>query len=109
MDAIGGTAIDVTTIDQAVEDLHIDRVDLIKMDIESGEVDAPRGTDATLLSLAPKLAVFVCHKPHDLPDTAALIGHAQPDCSLYLSHRSPNWNETVLYACVSTANGPHSR
>lgn len=109
MDAAGGITIDMTTIDQVVEDLHLDRVDLIKMDIEGGEVDALRGAERTLRRLAPRLAVCVYHRPHDLPDIVALVRHARPDYSLYLSHRSPNWNETVLFACVSPVSGPGSQ
>lgn len=105
MDRAGEITIDMMTIDQVVEDLGLARVDLIKMDIEGGEVDALRGAEGTLRRLALRLAVCVYHRPHDLPDIAALIRHARPDYSLYLSHHSPNWNETVLFACVSPTCG----
>jgi FkbM family methyltransferase len=108
MDPAGETTVDVTTIDLAVEDLHLDRVDFIKMDIEGGEVDALRGAQSTLRRLGPRLAICVYHNSHDLPDIATLVRQARPDYSLYLSHRSPNWNETVLFACIPMPNGAES-
>ena len=95
----------MTTIDLAVEQLHLDRVDFIKMDIEGGEVEALHGAEATLKKFGPTLAICVYHRPHDLPDIAAIMRQARPDYSLYLSHKSPNWNETVLFARVPTADG----
>jgi FkbM family methyltransferase len=109
VDDTGDMTIDVTTIDRAVDELRVDHVDFIKMDIEGGEVDALRGAKETLRRFSPRLAISVYHRPNDLPDIARKILETRPDYSLYLSHKSPNWDETVLFACVPTGNGSRSQ
>jgi FkbM family methyltransferase len=90
-------SIPTVTIDDVVEQQHLGRVDLIKMDIEGGEVDALRGAKGTLRAFAPRLAISVYHRPNDLPDIVAVVRQALPDCQLYLSHKSPGLAETVLF------------
>jgi len=104
IDAAGETQIQVTTIDDAVQSERMERVDFIKMDIEGGEVDALTGAQATLRDLAPKLAICVYHKPHDLPDIVNVIHQARPDYQIYLQHKSPELRETVLFASVVPSN-----
>lgn len=53
--------IELTTIDAAVEELGLDRVDAIKMDIEGAEVRALRGARRTLARFRPQLAVATEH------------------------------------------------
>lgn len=47
----------LTTIDRVVEDLHLTRVDFIKLDIENAEANALRGAIRTLARYRPRLAV----------------------------------------------------
>jgi FkbM family methyltransferase len=47
----------LTTIDRAVEDLHLERVDFIKLDIENAEANALRGAQNTLAAFRPRVAV----------------------------------------------------
>jgi FkbM family methyltransferase len=47
----------LTTIDHAVEALHLDRVDFIKLDVENAEANALRGAAQTLARFHPRLAV----------------------------------------------------
>jgi hypothetical protein len=47
----------LTTIDHAVKDLNIERVDFIKLDIENAEANALRGATDTLRAFHPRLAV----------------------------------------------------
>lgn len=47
----------LTTIDQVVEQLHLTRVDFIKLDIENAEANALRGASKTLARYHPRLAV----------------------------------------------------
>jgi len=98
VDAESTESVPAVTIDDVVEQQHLGRVDFIKMDIEGGEVDALRGADETLRKFAPRLAISVYHRPHDLPDIVTLILQACPDYRLYLSHKSPGWADTVLFA-----------
>ncbi len=56
-----GETIRLTTIDAAVEELKLDRVDAIKMDIEGAEVRALRGARRTLARFRPQVAVATEH------------------------------------------------
>jgi FkbM family methyltransferase len=47
----------LTTIDHAVQALHLDRVDFIKLDVENAEAHALRGAQQTLARFRPRLAV----------------------------------------------------
>ena len=58
-------SIEVTTIDALVADLHLARVDFIKMDIEGAERNALRGARQTLLRYRPRLAVSAYHQKGD--------------------------------------------
>ena len=53
-----------TTIDDLVNDLHLDRLNWIKMDIEGGEIEALKGAEHTLRQCRPSLFVEV----HDTVD-----------------------------------------
>jgi hypothetical protein len=68
------------------------------MDIEGAEVDALRGAVNTLTRFAPRLAISVYHRPHDLPDIAMLIRDTCPDYRLYLSQKPPGLCDTILFA-----------
>jgi FkbM family methyltransferase len=53
----------VTTIDNLVAELKLDRVDFIKMDIEGAEPKALAGARATLAKYHPRLSVSAYHEP----------------------------------------------
>jgi len=100
----GETRIEVASIDDTVRDERIERVDFIKMDIEGGEVDALAGARETISRFGPKLAICVYHKPRDLPDIVQSIWKDRQDYKFYLSHSSPELQETVLFAKVGKGN-----
>ena len=53
------------TIDDQVDKLGLDRVDLIKMDIEGAERHALAGAKETLKNFGPKMALCVYHRDDD--------------------------------------------
>ncbi len=55
----------LTTIDKLVEELHLDRVDYIKMDIEGAEPRALLGARNTIRRFHPRMAISVYHTPTD--------------------------------------------
>jgi FkbM family methyltransferase len=61
----------LTTIDLLVEELHLPRVDFIKMDIEGSEKWALRGGTQTIRKFRPRMALSTEH----LPDDAYAIPH----------------------------------
>jgi FkbM family methyltransferase len=66
----------VTTIDALVKELHLPRVDYVKMDIEGSEREALRGAQNTLRSFKPRLMLDMYHRPDDPDALPALIQDA---------------------------------
>ena len=66
----------LTTIDLMVEELHLPRVDFIKMDIEGAEKWALRGGAQTIRKFRPRMALSTEHLPDDaytIPRTVKTI------------------------------------
>src|SRR6185295_19701452 len=51
----------LTTVDHMVAELHLNRVDFIKMDIEGAERRAIAGASATIRRFRPRMAITVYH------------------------------------------------
>lgn len=69
----------VTTIDKLVEELHLERVDIIKMDIEGAEREALAGAANTIRRFRPRMAISVYHLADDPVVIAALISSIRYD------------------------------
>ena len=66
-------SVPVTTVDRLAEQLHLGRVDFIKMDIEGAEREALRGGFHTLARDIPTLMIDMYHRPDDLQVLPAVI------------------------------------
>ena len=64
-DGSPGVQAPLTTIDKAVAELKLDRVDYIKMDIEGAETRALAGARETVAKFHPRLSVATEHSPED--------------------------------------------
>jgi FkbM family methyltransferase len=60
-DGEGDIKVQVTSIDQVVEQLGLTKLDYIKMDVEGAEVKGLRGAERTILSMRPRLCVATEH------------------------------------------------
>jgi FkbM family methyltransferase len=69
----------VTTIDRVAEELRLDRVDLIKMDIEGAEQKALLGGQKTIRKHKPRLAVCVYHGSSDAEQVPKVIAGLRSD------------------------------
>jgi FkbM family methyltransferase len=85
-------------IDDFVRDRHLDRLDLIKMDIEGAEFDALQGARATLQQYHPQLALCVYHSPADFARLARFVDDLDLTYRFYLGHLTIHAEETILYA-----------
>jgi FkbM family methyltransferase len=69
----------LTTIDQLVNDLSLERVDFIKMDIEGSEQRAILGAKNTIARFKPRLAIAANHLPNDPERIPALVREIWPE------------------------------
>ena len=74
----GRIQVPVSTIDRIAAELHITRVDFIKMDIEGAEREALAGAKQTLARDFPRLMLDTYHRPDDVRVLPLVIGNANP-------------------------------
>lgn len=92
-----GNEIDVVTIDDDI----LEKVTLIKMDIEGGEQDALKGCKRHITEERPKLLICVYHNNRDIVEVPKMIMEMRDDYKLYLrSNGKHKWvpQELVLFA-----------
>jgi FkbM family methyltransferase len=61
------TYIDCVTIDDLLDELKLNRLDMIKMDIEGAEIEALQGSEKTLSNYCPHVAIASYHNRDDEP------------------------------------------
>ena len=81
-----GVKVPLTTIDKLVAELHLPRVDFIKMDIEGAEMQALEGAQDTVRRFHPRMAISVEHRPTDPDQIPKLMHGLWPD---YVSECGP--------------------
>lgn len=88
----------MTRIDTFAKERQLDRVDLIKMDIEGAEQDALVGAAQTIRDFKPRLAISTYHRPDDFWKIPLQIRDMGLGYKFAFGHHSPrNW-ESVIYA-----------
>jgi FkbM family methyltransferase len=90
--------ISTITIDDLVSRRNIQKIDLIKMDIEGAETFALKGAMETIKKFKPKLAISVYHSLTDFFEIPKLIDELNLGYKFYLDHFTHMAGETVLYA-----------
>jgi FkbM family methyltransferase len=98
--SVGGGSLSTTTttIDDFVEARGLDRLDLVKMDVEGAEPSLLDGARRTLGRHGPDLAIAAYHRDSDLVDLPLRVTEADRAYRLYLDHFSASRDETVLFA-----------
>jgi FkbM family methyltransferase len=91
----GDTLIEVIPLD----DLELSQADLIKMDLEGGEMKALQGSEKTIRLCSPALAIAAYHDPKDFSLLHQTMKKMLPNHRFYLRHYTSGWAETILY-CV---------
>lgn len=90
--------VDTITIDDMVSREQLNRVDLIKMDIEGAEQHALKGAQKTLREFTPKLAITIYHSMNDFSNIIHEINDLKLNYKFYLGHFTIHREETVLFA-----------
>lgn len=80
-DSVASVSVKTTSLDRYVYDLSLNRVDVVKMDVEGGELEALQGATHVLTALRP---VFIC----EVLDAATLVWgyHAREIVTALLRH-----------------------
>ncbi len=68
-----------TTIDDFVEENHLQKVDFIKVDVEGSESGLVRGAQNTIRRFRPKIAITTYHSASDASDLICQIKALVPD------------------------------
>jgi FkbM family methyltransferase len=99
-DAVPCATIDV---DSYARRKGIERVDMIKLDVEGAEPDVLRGATGIIREYKPKLAISIYHEPTtQLLEIPKMILDLDCGYELYMGHHTINCFGTILYA---TARG----
>lgn len=85
-------------IDDIVDSLAVNRVDLIKMDIEGADELALLGSLKTINKFRPQLAISIYHTPDHFTQIPLLLNRECKNYSFYISSYHFISNELVLYA-----------
>lgn len=96
---------EVSDLDSFARERRIDRIDLIKMDIEGAEMEALRGAAATIRRWRPKLQICAYHNIADLVDIPELVLGYCPEYRIYFTAHAPFLNEYVYYFTTGESNG----
>jgi FkbM family methyltransferase len=90
----GNSFVQCISLDDFMSDY---RPNLIKMDIEGGELSALKGAQRMIREYRPNLAISVYHKSNDIWQIPNLIFDLLGSCKLYLRKHSRTIADTVLY------------
>jgi FkbM family methyltransferase len=86
------------SIDDLVAKENIQKLDMIKMDIEGAEISALEGAMDSIRRFRPKLAICVYHNLSDFFEVPRMIHELQLGYKFYLGHYTHMAGETVLFA-----------
>jgi len=96
-----GSIVPCMTIDEFVSRFQVEKVDMVKMDIEGSELKAMKGAAETLKRFKPKLAISVYHGGEDCVSIPLFIESLKLGYRIYLRHFTPSYSETILFATVA--------
>ncbi len=82
----------------AIDDMDLGPVSLIKLDVEGAEVQALQGATKLIANHKPKLAICAYHKADDFQTILDTLSDLHDDYRLTLRHYSPIIFDSVLYA-----------
>ncbi|MFK7989937.1 MAG: FkbM family methyltransferase [Sandaracinaceae bacterium] len=100
-DGDGGTEVHVDRIDALVANLGLDRVDLLKFDVEGAEKHALEGAEQTIQQHRPAVQLSIYHRPEDLWTLPGWLFDRLEGYRYFFGHHGFYQTETDLYAVPS--------
>jgi hypothetical protein len=91
------------TLDGLVTANEIERIDLIKLDVEGSELSALQGGHNSIRRWRPKLAISLYHRPEDFFSIPLWLDSLDCGYRFFIDHYSIHHEETVLYAIAAAA------
>ena len=99
--SVNEITINMTTIDDFVQERGLSRLDFIKLDIEGSELAALEGARQSFLRFAPRFAICIYHKPEDIWTIPQFIKDLEKDGLKYDlffgTHSFDRTREFILY------------
>ena len=108
MTMVSDDRIAIRTIDSLVDTGEIERIDLIKMDIEGYELKALQGAERSIRRFCPKLAIAIYHKWADYYEIPQYLNRLELGYKFFIDHYTVQTEETVLYALPPDEETPPS-
>lgn len=93
------TAFPCRSIDSFVEQTGLDRIDLIKLDLEGADLHALVGAFYTIRKYRPQLAISIYHRLKEYWEIPIVLFQLCEDYDFHLGHYSFERFETILY-CI---------
>lgn len=75
----------------------LDKVTLLKMDVEGHEANVLRGATKLIRKYRPRMAITCYHHALDILEIISAIDHIAPSATLRLRHYSMFFYDTILY------------
>lgn len=97
VDAASGDNVDIVPVVRVDDVLKLDRLDMVKLDIEGFEAGALDGMAGLLERHRPRIAIAIYHKPADLWELPLKINAMLPGGRYALRQHGYNGYDTVLY------------
>lgn len=91
----GGVKIETASIDEVVNG---NPVTFIKLDVEGAEYETLIGSEKTIKTYHPRMAISIYHKPEDIFTLPELVLSFSDEYRFYLRHYQLSRFETILYA-----------
>ena len=97
-----GESVQAITLDSYIKEKKINKIDLIKMDIEGSELEALKGSNFLLKNLKPHLIISAYHSPEQLIDIISYIHKLEP--KYIISIPKNKLVHPIVYAHINTQN-----